>query len=70
MLTRLSSEKTKRNIFWDGFFSVFGFYSNPLLNNVREITNKSVDQRMSESWGSASETFKETFEKQECVVNE
>jgi hypothetical protein len=60
----------KKNIFWDSFFFVFGFNSNPLLNGIKEINSKSVDQRISESWGRTSETFKETFEKQECVANE
>ncbi len=65
MSTRLSSVKMKRNIFWDGFFFVFGFDSNPFLRKSREIASKSVEQRISENWENTSVTFKETFEKKE-----
>jgi hypothetical protein len=69
MITRLSSGKMRKNIFWDSFFFALGFNSNPLLHKVKEIAAKSVDQRISESWGRTSETFEETFEKQERVIN-
>jgi hypothetical protein len=65
MLTRVSLEKMKKNIFWDGFFFVFGFNSNPLSAELKELADKSIDQRIGESWQRTSDVFKETFEKEE-----
>lgn len=65
MSARLGLVKMKRNFFWDGFFFVFGFNSNPFLKKAKEISGKSVEQRISDNWERTSTNFKETFEKQE-----
>jgi hypothetical protein len=70
MSTRISSIKTKKSIFWDSFFFFWGLNANPILDKVKEVAAKSADQRISESWERTSETFKEAYEKQACIVNE
>lgn len=57
--------KDEKIIFWDSFFFDFGFNSNPFSANLREIADKSIEQRIEESWESTSGVFKEIFEKEE-----
>jgi hypothetical protein len=66
----LYKPKMKKNSFWDGFFFVFGFNSNPISEKLKETARKNVDQRISESWDNTSSNFKDVFDSEACLLND
>ena len=60
----------KKSAFWDGFFFVLGFKSNPFLMKVKELKRKTVDDRISDSLEITSNTFGEVYNREISCFNE
>lgn len=62
--------KLDHKAFWNAFFYLFGFSSNPLRDKAKYIASKNVNDRISDSWKSTATNFHNIYSKEACIMHE